>query len=87
MFRNHRPVWEEVNLDNLAYNMKNIRERYKGKEIFAVVKADAYGHGAVEAAPVLLENGATRLAVAVLSEGVELKSRHNMPDKYFGVYA
>lgn len=73
MFRNHRPVWEEVNLDNLAYNMQNIRARVKSKEIFAVVKADAYGHGAVEVAPVLLENGATRLAVAVLTEGVELR--------------
>jgi alanine racemase len=73
MFRDHRPVWEEVNLDNLAYNMKNIRARVKSKELFAVVKADAYGHGAVEAAPVLLENGATRLAIAVLSEGVELR--------------
>ncbi len=73
MFRDHRPVWEEVNLDNLAYNMKNIRARAKSKELFAVVKADAYGHGAVEAAPVLLENGATRLAIAVLSEGVELR--------------
>lgn len=73
MFSNHRPVWEEVNLDNLAYNMKNIRARVKSKELFAVVKADAYGHGAVEAAPVLLENGATRLAIAVLSEGVELR--------------
>lgn len=73
MFRNHRPVWEEVNLDNLAYNMRNIRARAKSKEIFAVVKADAYGHGAVEVAPVLLENGATRLSVAVLTEGVELR--------------
>ncbi len=73
MFRNHRPVWEEVNLDNLAYNMSNIRARAKSKEIFAVVKADAYGHGAVEVAPVLLENGATRLSVAVLTEGVELR--------------
>ena len=73
MFRDHRPVWEEVNLDNLANNMKNIRARVKSKELFAVVKADAYGHGAVEAAPVLLENGATRLAIAVLSEGVELR--------------
>jgi alanine racemase len=73
MFKDHRPVWEEVNLDNLAYNMKNIRARVKSKEIFAVVKADAYGHGAVEVAPVLLENGATRLAVAILTEGVELR--------------
>jgi len=73
MFRKCRPIWEEVNLDNLAYNMKNIRTKVNCKEIFAVVKANAYGVGAVEAAIVLLENGATRLSVACLSEAVELR--------------
>ena len=86
MFNNFRPVWEEVNLDNIAYNMKNIRAKTKSKEIFAVVKADAYGHGAVDVAPVLLENGATRLSVAVLSEGVELrKSGIKCPINILGV--
>ncbi len=55
MFRNHRPVWEEVNLDNLSYNMKNIKNKVKCKEIFAVVKANGYGHGAVDIASTLLE--------------------------------
>ena len=73
MFTNHRPVWAEVDLDIIASNMKNIRAVSKSKEIFGVVKADAYGHGAVDVAPVLLENGATRLAVAVCTEGVELR--------------
>jgi alanine racemase len=86
MFNNFRPVWEEVNLDNIAYNMKNIRAKTKSKEIFAVVKADAYGHGAVDVAPVLLENGATRLSVAILSEGVELrKSGIKCPINILGV--
>jgi len=86
MFNNFRPVWEEVNLDNLAYNMKNIRAKAKSQELFGVVKADAYGHGAIEVAPVLLENGATRLAVAVLSEGVELrKSGIKCPINILGV--
>ncbi|GAA0064304.1 alanine racemase [Clostridium sp. CTA-1] len=73
MFRNHRPVWEEVNLDNLSYNMKNIKNKVKCKEIFAVVKANGYGHGAVDIASTLLENGATRLSVACLSEAIELR--------------
>jgi len=73
MFTNHRPVWAEVDLDIIASNMRNIRAVSKSKEIFGVVKADAYGHGAVDVAPVLLENGATRLAVAVCTEGVELR--------------
>ena len=74
MFRHIRPVWAEIDLDNLENNMKEIRRISKSKEIIAVVKADAYGHGALDVAPVLLENGATRLAVAVLSEAVELRN-------------
>ncbi|AWI07243.1 alanine racemase [Clostridium drakei] len=73
MFKNFRPTWVEVDLDNLTYNMKSIRKKSKSKELIGVVKADAYGHGALEVAPILLENGATRLAVAVLSEGIELR--------------
>lgn len=73
MYTNHRPVWLEVDLDIIAENMKNIRKLAKSKEIFGIVKADCYGHGALDVAPVLLENGATRLAVAVSTEGVELR--------------
>ncbi|HDK7136986.1 TPA: alanine racemase [Clostridium botulinum] len=73
MFRNHRPVWEEVNLDNLSYNMRNIKKKVNCKEIFAVVKANGYGHGALDTASTLLENGATRLSVACLSEAIELR--------------
>ena len=74
MFKNFRPVWAEVNLDNLAYNIQQIRSKAKSKEIIGVVKADAYGHGAIDVAPLLLENGATRLAVAVLNEAIELRN-------------
>lgn len=73
MFRHLRPVWAEVDLDKLAYNMREIRRVAKSENIIAVVKADAYGHGAIDVAPVLLENGANRLAVAILSEAVELR--------------
>ena len=73
MFKHLRPAWAEVNLDNLADNMKEIRRVSKSKDIIAVVKADAYGHGAIDAAQVFLKNGATRLAVAVISEAAELR--------------
>lgn len=73
MFKNFRPVWAEINLDNLTHNIKEIRSLVKGAELTGVVKADAYGHGAVDVAPVLLENGVSRLAVAVLNEGIELR--------------
>jgi len=69
-----RLVWAQIDLDAAAYNMQSIR-RIVGtdKAITAVVKANAYGHGAVEMAKVFLENGADRLAVACLSEAVELR--------------
>lgn len=73
LFKHLRPVWAEINLDNLEFNMKGIKKLAKSTEIFGVVKADAYGHGAIDVAPVLLENGVTRLAVAVISEAVELR--------------
>ncbi len=69
-----RPVWAEINLDHLANNMREIRKLVpKETLVTAVVKADGYGHGAVEIAETLLENGADRLAVGTLSEAVELR--------------
>lgn len=68
-----RPVWAEIDLDALAFNIKNIKKLAGDKEVIAVVKADSYGHGAPESAKVFLENGASRLAVAVLTEAIELR--------------
>ncbi|OVE70535.1 alanine racemase [Clostridium diolis] len=69
-----RPVYAEIDLDAIAYNIKNIKKLVKDKEVIAVVKADCYGHGALDVVPTLLENGASRLAVAVLTEGIELRN-------------
>jgi alanine racemase len=71
-----RPVYAEIDLDAIAYNMKNIKNLVKDKEVIAVVKADCYGHGALDVVPTLLENGASRLAVAVLTEGIELRNNN-----------
>ena len=69
-----RPVWAQVDLDGAAYNMRSIRKHIgSGILIMAVVKANAYGHGAAELSRVFLENGANRLAVACLDEAVELR--------------
>jgi alanine racemase len=73
MFKYLNPAWVEINLDNIIHNIREIRRVTKSKEIVSVVKADAYGHGAVEIAPILLQNGADRLAVALLSEALELR--------------
>ena len=73
MLKNIRTVREERNLENLKYNMKEIRKISKSRDIIGVVKADAYGHGALEVSKVILENGATALAVATSSEAVQLR--------------
>ncbi len=65
--------WAEINLSNLEKNLKNIYE-FSKKHIFAVVKADAYGHGAVKIAKFLENFKQVRyLCVATAEEGKELK--------------
>lgn len=71
-----RPVWAEIDLDIIANNMRNIKKLAGNKEVMAVVKADAYGHGALDVAPCLLENGASKLAVAMLTEAIELRKNN-----------
>jgi len=67
-------TWTEVNLDVIAQNVKNIRKLIgKKREFMAVVKGNAYGQDILEVSPVVLENGATRLAVARLEEGIILR--------------
>ena len=67
-------TWAEIDMDALKSNIENIRKITDKKSmIMAVVKADAYGHGAVNIAKHLLKNGADRLAVADLDEAVELR--------------
>ncbi len=68
-----RPAWTEINLDNLAFNMQQVRKQAGDRQVMAVVTAAAYGQGAVPVAKVLLENGADSLAVATLAEGIELR--------------
>ena len=64
----------KIHLDNLANNMKIIRSYVSADaEVIAVVKDDAYGHGAKEIAKTLLDNGATRFAVGFWPEGKALR--------------
>jgi len=68
------PVWAEINLDSLRHNIEAIRQIVPADSMMmAVVKANAYGHGAVECSKLFLENGADSLAVATLSEAIELR--------------
>ncbi len=67
-------AWVEVDLDAVSHNMSQLKG-FVGAEvaIAAVVKANAYGHGAARIARVLLDNGAAMLAVATIDEAVRLR--------------
>ena len=69
-----RPIWAEIDCGNLAGNLSLIRNIVgPSVKIMAVVKADAYGHGAVQAAKALNAAGADLLGVASLEEGIQLR--------------
>ena len=68
-----RPVWAEINLTNLDYNIKNIKAKIGDREMIGVIKADAYGHGSVKVAEVLRENGCKTFAIATLQEAIVLR--------------
>ena len=71
-----RPAYLEVDLDAIAFNVRNIKKRLgKSVDLMAIVKADGYGHGAYPVSRVVLKNGADSLGVAILEEGVELREK------------
>jgi alanine racemase len=69
------PTWVEVDLDRFRRNLGAIRSAIgERRRILLVVKADAYGHGAVEIAQHAVRAGVNMLGVATLHEGIELRS-------------
>ncbi len=66
-------TWAEVDLGAVRHNVPLLRRR-AGGPLMAVVKADAYGHGAVPVARAALEAGAESLAVVTVEEGAELRA-------------
>jgi alanine racemase len=68
-----RPTWAEVDLDAVVHNVRLLAGRAAPARIWAVVKANAYGHGAVACGRAALEAGATGLAVVCVDEGEELR--------------
>jgi len=70
-----RPTWVEVDLEAVAYNVRQIKEIVGPEvEILAVLKADAYGHGALTVARTALNNGAYFCGVASVNEAVKLRN-------------
>src|SRR4051812_9438970 len=71
--RTYRPVWAEVDLGAIRANVRALRETVAPAQLLAVVKADAYGHGAVPVGRAALDAGASCLGVALVEEGVALR--------------
>jgi len=70
-----RPTWAEIDLNNLAANFNRVRQRVSPvSRVMAVIKANAYGHGAVACARRLANEGADWFGVALPEEGIELRS-------------
>jgi alanine racemase len=68
-----RWAWADVDLDAVRHNVEHLCAVVAPSSLWAVVKADGYGHGAVEVANAALEAGARGLCVALVSEGAELR--------------
>ncbi|MBY0121164.1 alanine racemase [Bacillus sp. S/N-304-OC-R1] len=72
----YRDTWAEINLDHIFYNIEGLKKHIQDDvKIFAVVKANGYGHGDAEVAKVALEAGASYIAVAILDEALSLRKK------------
>ena len=70
-----RPTWAEIDLNNLAANFNRVRQRVTpAARVMAVLKANAYGHGAIECAQRLSREGADWFGVALPEEGIQLRA-------------
>ena len=69
-----RPTWAEISLSTLRRNHERVRELAGRRKVMAVVKADAYGHGAVPVAKCLAGCGVDWFGVATVEEGIELRA-------------
>ena len=68
-----RWAWADIDLGALAHNVEVVRRTVAPAAVWAVVKADGYGHGAIAVATTALGAGATGLCVALVDEGLELR--------------
>ncbi len=70
---NGRSVWAEIDLDAITHNVRALAGRAAPARLYAIVKANAYGHGAVAVGAAALEAGAAGLGVVCVDEGEELR--------------
>ncbi|MFO0213520.1 MAG: alanine racemase, partial [Pseudanabaena sp.] len=71
--QNHR-AWVEVDLSAVQHNVRQLKSLLTAPtELMAIVKADAYGHGAIDVSQAAIKAGATWLGVATIPEGIQLR--------------
>lgn len=77
----YRDTYVEINLKNVKYNVQKIINKYNQFDYyFGVIKADCYGHGALETTNAIINGGVNYLVVAFLEEAIELRKRyHKIP--------
>ncbi len=72
----YRDTWAQVNLDAIQHNIEQLQRHLPDQtQIMAVVKANGYGHGALETAETAMESGASWLGVAILDEALALRNQ------------
>ncbi|HUI31849.1 MAG TPA: alanine racemase [Candidatus Acidoferrales bacterium] len=74
-----RATRAEVDLSAIRYNIKQVVRKVGNVRVLGVMKANAYGHGIVEASKAALESGASYLGVALAEEGIELRRHTGAP--------
>ena len=80
------PIWTEIDLNNLINNIEEIKKKSNNSKIIGVVKANAYGHGAIEVSKTLLNCNVEKLAVANIVEAIELRENNiNAPIMLLGI--
>lgn len=70
---NNRDAWIEISVANIKYNIKQIQAKAGHSKLVGVIKANAYGHGAVNYAKALDEQGVDTFAVATIPEAIQLR--------------
>ncbi|HEY0308960.1 MAG TPA: alanine racemase [Acidobacteriaceae bacterium] len=69
-----QPIWAEISLPRLVANMRQLQQQLAGADLLGVVKADAYGHGAIPCAIALVQAGAQWLGVTSAEEGATVRA-------------
>jgi alanine racemase len=81
-------TWLEINLENIAWNLAQIRRRIGNRPVMAVIKANAYGHGLVETGKFLEKQNIRYLAVGKFQEALKLREKSvQTPVLNFGMFS